>query len=321
MKMKNIFVCLFVLICLSLPANAQNFLLVPTQVKDITTGQVVDKQSKFFVAGNSQKAECPEKFWDIMFKFNTSAAKEGDNVKIILSGNGKANNIAGFTFTQGAVVYSDWFSRSQVYYENDPYNHWYAGQVVDTARRIMISFAMYGDNPWNSCTGMEIVSSGGLKIELVSLVTVANSMCNCTPIEPKPSCATICMRHSYWWSINDLKNYRVSQFGMNFGNEVLANQAIIIQNLRNGNANGQAAAFQLQFQRQQVPPQDAGRPSCYGVSFDPVSLSSGVTISSETQLSEINRLLKESIKGYNAGDFNKIVSVITVLNNVRNCPQ
>ncbi|HNC59537.1 MAG TPA: hypothetical protein PLP33_29185 [Leptospiraceae bacterium] len=321
--MKKIILSLFTVfsLCSCISANAQSFLLVPTQVKDMATGEnTAEKQSKFTISANSQKIECPDKFWDVLFKINLDSAKEGDTTKVILSVNGESFVIAGFTFTEGKVVYTDWFPRSQVYYEGDPYNHWYAGQVVDATRRIMISFAMYGDNPWNNCSGMEITSTGGLKIQLVSLVTVANSMCVCNIVAPLPLCATICMKDTYWWSTNSLNHYRVAQFGMNFGNEVSANQPIVIQNLRNGNSNGQAAAFQLQFQRQNAPPQDAGRPSCYGIRFDPVQLSNG-SVTNETPLTEINRLLKEAIKNYNSSDFIKIVGIVTILNSVRNCPQ
>lgn len=320
--MKKIFGCLYICLTFVLATHAQSFVLIPTEIKDmITEENVGEKQSKFIISGNTQVSECPDKFWDVLFRISSAQATDGDTAQIVLVSGGQRHVVAGFTFSQGKVIYTDWFSRAQVYYEGDQYNHWVAGQVVDTSRRLFMSFAMYGDNPWNTCAGMEVISTG-LKIDIVSLVTVANSMCSCNPVIPMPMCATICMRTPFWWSNSrDLSSYTVAQFGMNFGNEIRANTPVVVQNLRNGSANGQAAAFQLQFQRQQVPPQNAGTPKCYGVTFENTTLADGTVVTVETQMVEINRLVKHSIRQNNAVDFNKLVSIITILNNVRNCGQ
>lgn len=293
---------------------------VPTTAKDMMTHQEVGAYQ--YQIGK----KCKDKFWDSLLQIQLDNPQEGDAAKVVLTNADGDFVVAGFTYTNGKVVYSTWFSRAQVYYENDPYNHWYEGQVVDISRRVFISFAMYGDNPWNTCSSMDVAIDGGLKITVVSLVTVANTMCQAC-IVPEP-CATICFRNTWnWFAFQDKSRYRVLQFGENFGNEISANSDKVLRNLRDGNANGQAAAFQLNIQRGQSPPQNAGRGECYelpngkSLTFEPVTLSGGEVVSLQTQVVEINRLLKVSIKTFNGGDFNKLIPIVTAFNNLNNCPQ
>ncbi len=316
--LKSFLVVVTIIVAATLIPQIAKCQTVPATIKDMTTNEDVG-------AYQYQLGICKDKFWDTLLQIQLDNPKEGDSAKVILSNADGDFVIAGFTYTGGKVVYSTWFSRAQVYYENDPYNHWYEGQVVDISRRVFISFAMYGDNPWNKCSSMDVVINGGLKITVVSLVTVANTMCQaCAVVEP---CATICMRNSWNWSNMNRDRYSVAQFAVNFGNDVAANSSVVTQNLRNGNANGQAAAFQLNIQRGQSPPQNAGRGECYtlpngkSLNFEPVTLSSGEVVNLQTQVAEINRLLKVSIKTLNGGDFNKLIPIITAFNNLNNCPQ
>jgi hypothetical protein len=83
--------------------------------------------------------------------------------------------------------------------------------------------------------------------------------------------------------------------------------------------------FQLQFQRQQVPPQDAGWAECYGITFEEFTVYDSdrttiVKVTSKTYLMEVNRLIKVAIKNYNATDFTSLVKIARIMNNVRNCP-
>lgn len=274
----------------------------------------------------NEKKTCFGMWWDVEFFLTTGG--DGHAYIKLIGADGTEEIVAGFTSESGTVTYTDWHAGAYVFPTANFYDVFQVGRVVkftgNRSETLDVNFEMqpYSNFIWNhGCTQMVFVSEGGLEITPLSTVTMTKDGMTCPSCDQAPVqvCQTICLRNTYWWSNQNVSRYTVAQYGVNFGKELPANNAVVTQNLRKGNANGQAAAFQLQFQIQQVPPQNAGWAECYGVNFQAVTLSDGTVVDTKTALIDINRLLKNSISHYNAEDFSRLVPIITQLNNVQNC--
>lgn len=273
-------------------------------------------------------------WWDVEFYLTNNGTAGKAYVKLV-DASGNEETVAGFSGDGNQVVYDNWHPGAYVFNPDNYYDVFQTGRVVkfngNRSENLDVNFEMqpYSNFIWNhGATKLKLESEGGLEIFPLSTVTMLKAGMSPCPEDESPHCATICLRNTFWWwtKRNEISRYTVSQFGVSFGNEINASNAVVIQNLNKGNEAGQAAAFQLQFQRQQVPPQDAGWSECYGVTFEPFTVydsdrTTVKTITSKTMLFEINRLLKVAIKNYNYNDYVAIVKVATILNNVRNCPQ
>lgn len=279
-----------------------------------------------FVAGVS----CPDFWWDFVFKLSSEGIGKG--TVSIEDSNGNSEVVAGFTSdSNGNIVYSDWHAGAYVWHSDNQWDVFSVGRIVDKNKTVDISFEMqqYSNFIWNhGCTKIVLKTQGELQITPVSTATMIKPGMVCASCEPLRTCATICMRDNFWWwsRRDELSRYRVAQFGVNFGNELVASNPNVIAAIRNNTDNGATAVFQLQFQRQQSLPQDAGWAECYNVNFEEFTVfdSDRVTvtkINTKTYLFEINRLLKVSIKNNNPVDFAKLVKVARIMNDVHNCPQ
>lgn len=307
---KNSFLAAVIVALLTALSFAQT---VPITERDMM-GNEVQKSGTFNPSGT---LECLWSFWDTFFALEADTTQDGDARWEIVKADGSAVTVAGFTLKDGVITYSTWHAGAAVWESSNQYNHFWEGQVINPAWKLHVTFDMSPLSPWAGCSQLRVVNSGGLKIIPISLVTNKKD-CGACQIGNLP-CYTIKMRTPQWWQTwGDLSRYRVRQFGMNFGAELPANTPIIVKNLRDQNDNGHAAAYQLQFQSQNVPPVNAGWPTCYGITFDSFTLSTGTVITDKTLCFDINTALKESIQRANAADFAALIPIIRRLNTVGN---
>lgn len=316
-------------VCVAGKAQIQG-ITVPNEAR-FTDGTSVQTKTTFIANGNTLTSNfCM--WWDVEF-FLTNNGTAGKATVSLENTSGVKEVVAGFSSDGNTVVYDTWHAGAPVFYIANYYDVFQTGRIIEfignRSKTLDVNFEMqpYSNFIWNhGNTRIVFESEGGLTITPSSTVTMTKPGMVCDDGNSN-HCATICMRDNFWWSrlsARELSRYSVSQFGMNFGNEVNASTPQVVQNIARNNANGIAAVFQLQFQRQQVPPQDAGWAECYGVDFEPFTVLDSdratlVTVTKKTYLFEINRLIKVAIRNFNYEDFSKLLVVAQKMNEVRNC--
>lgn len=329
MKMKNLITIIAATLLFTILGQAQVQITVPNEVR-YTDGTKAFNTTTFRVVENRLVSKLCM-WWDVEFVLLNKGAGSA-HVKMA-DDKGNEEIVAGFSSDGNTVTYDYWHAGAYVFYPENFYDVFQTGRIIEfngiRSRTLDVNFEMqpYSNFIWNKGnTRLIFEYTGSLEIIPSSTVTMSKPGMDC-PEDGTPQCATICFRDNFWWAnLNpkELGRYSVAQFGVNFGNEGAVTPAIL-QNIRRNNDNGAAAVFQLQFQRQQVPPQNAGWAECYGVSFEEFTVTeadrtSQVKVNTKTLLTEINRLLKASIKNYNATDFANLVKVARLMNDVRNCP-
>lgn len=291
-------------------ANAQS--TVPNTAKDMM-GNEVSGYTTFGADGQT----CPASWWDVFFTFETTG--DGEASWQVVKADGEAVTVAAFKLEAGVITYSKWHAGAAVWESSNQWLTFWEGQIINPAWKLHVSFDMSPISAWAGCTSLKISQSGGLKI--IPLATVTNKKECASCVQAGLPCQTIKMRAPLWYSQQSglvLSRHTVRQLGVNFGAELQANNAVVTQNLRQGTDNGHAAAYQLQFSFQSVPPQSAGYPACYGVKFQTFTLSTGESVTDQTLCVEIARLLKVAIQRNNAADFAALMPVVKAMNLVGN---
>jgi hypothetical protein len=313
--MKQIFYTFAFVLIITVSAYSQT---VPNTDRDMM-GNETSGSTTFSPSGET----CPASWWDVFFQFQiTGANGNGDAAWQIVKADGTIVTVAAFELRNGILTYTVWHGGAAVWQSQNQWISFWPGQILDPNWKLHVSFDMQPWSPWHGCTIAKFISSGDLKITPLSTVTNKKDCGTCQQTPPEGNtCQTIKMK-APWWFANQpqsqLARYTVRQFGMSFGAEVSAAHPVVVQQMRQGTNNGHAAAYQLQFQVQSVPPQSAGYPACYGVKYDPVTLSGSEVVTDKTQCFEINRLLKVAISRSNAEDFAALMPIIKALNTVGN---
>lgn len=286
---------------------------VPNVARDM-----MGNEAAGFTTFDANGQTCPASWWDVFFAFDVTGS-DGEASWQVVKPNGEAVPVAAFRLENGVITYTKWYAGASVWESSNQYITFWEGQIINPAWKLHVTFDMSPLSPWAGCTSLKFSHSGGLKIVPLSSVTNKKDCGSCT--QSGLPCQTIKMRSSLWYSQQPalvLSRHTVRQFGVNFGAELSADNAVVIQNMRQGTDNGHAAAYQLQFSFQQVPPQSAGYPACYGVRFESFTLSTGESVTDQTLCVEIARLLKVAIQRSNAADFAALIPVAKALNLVGN---
>ena len=308
--MKTVF-SIILAMTFAIMTNAQTTL--PNTARDM-----MGNETTGFTTFGADGQTCPASWWDVFFAFDVTGS-DGEASWQVVKSDGEAVTVAAFKLQSGVITYTKWHAGAAVWESSNQYITFWEGQVINPAWKLHVSFDMSPISAWAGCTSLKISQSGGLKIIPLSTVTNKKDCGSC--VQSGLPCQTIKMRSPLWFSQQPslvLSRHTVRQFGVNFGAELQANNATVVQNLRQGTDNGHAATYQLQFSFQQVPPQSAGYPACYGVRFQTFTLSAGESVTDQTLCVEIARLLKVAIQRSNAADFAALMPVVKAMNLVGN---
>lgn len=312
------------LVSCGLIANASNegspdFYYVPNTVKDMS-GTNIFEETFVFSKNSAIYNSCAKSLWD--FAFTIKVVNSSSGVASVYSKRGNEDRVllAQATF-DGATLTSTHYQVGAVFRKyNDVYNQFLEGSVIPLnngeTELLDINLNMGPDYPWYGCSSFEFEFSGGIAIVPVS-VSTTNMDCGICLINSP--CQTVKMRTPEYWRRVDRSRFSVYIYGVNFGNAVNGSDrsaSLALQSPDSDNAH--AIALQLNQKFGAVPPVSSGRPECYGINFDEITLQDGTKVSPKTNVETIVNLIIKSVRDGNINDYSDLCRIAKALNTINN---
>lgn len=144
-------------------------------------------------------------------------------------------------------------------------------------------------------------------------------------LEPlTPSCSTICLASSQYYlrTLNRLPNGAVLISGVNYNTPVNTDNTTAMRSALDGGNSAQdrfnAQFVALQLSLLAAPGSDQGalqsKLSCYGVSFSPVTLGSGATLTPNATLGTLLDLARNAARNSAGADLSALANLLAQLN-------